>query len=599
MAVVSLHMSTDQIIIFCILISCLVLFVWGKYRYDLVAVFATISVVLFGLIPAEDAFIGFSHPAVITVATVLIISDVIKNSGVVDLFADKLKHITANKSMHVAGLTGFAALISGFMNNVGALALLMPVAIKSANKINRSPSLVLMPLAFGSIIGGLTTLIGTPPNIIISAYRETATGKPFAMFDFFHVGGLLALGGAAFISSIGWRFIPIREKAGKGSESYFKIENYFTELVVTETSEIRDQPLREIQHLSNEQIVTAALIRDGAKRLAPPPGEKLRVNDVLLVRGMFKELKNIMHKTGLVHRENIKIQENEIKSKNVILVEAVISPEFMLIGQTNKELTERTGAEINLLAIGRSDAPIKKSISNVVFKLGDVLLLQGEADLIFEMIRHLGCYPLKERGLQLKGSAKTYLPILIFGISLIAVAMGLVTAPIAFTCAIGLFVLTRQLSVFKLYDSINWSVIVLLGAMIPVGLALEKTGATLLIANSITGLSAWLSPWMLLLLVLILTMTLSDIINNAATAVIMAPIAYSIAKNLSVNPDTFLMAVAIGASCAFLTPIGHHSNTLVMGPGHYKFADYWRMGLPLEIIICAITIPALLWFWPL
>ncbi|UCH11261.1 MAG: SLC13 family permease [Fidelibacterota bacterium] len=591
-------MNTEQIIVLGTLVAALVLFACGRWRYDLVALLSLLVVVLTGVIAPKDAFLGFAHPAVITVAAVLIISYSLRESGLVDYLAGLLNPLSRRPMVHVSALTGLAAICSGFMNNIGALALLMPVAIATARKNNRSPGMILMPLSFGSILGGLLTLIGTPPNIIIASYRSEVSGTPFGLFDFTPVGFVIALVGVTFVAVLGWRFLPFRKRVAEG-EPTFAVEEYITELRIVADSGIIDQPLGELERLSDGALVVAALIRGERKTLKPSRDRQLREGDLLLVQGDPSELDELIEKTGLEPVSHEGLNREILESESVGLVEAVITPGSPLEGRTSLSLRRRTGFQINLLALARQGKPVRERLRDVVLKAGDLLLLQGEYDQIHSMLPRLGCLPLAARGLRLPAGSRIMITMSVFIGALVVSALGLVPITIAFVAAVVILALTKQIPIKNLYQSIDMPVIVLLAAMIPVGHALEISGCTELFADGLLALAGSLPTVFLLFLIMVITMTLSDIINNAATAVIMAPIAATIAFHLGVNPDTFLMGVAIAASCAFLTPIGHQCNTLVMGPGGYQFGDYWRMGLPLEILILAAGIPMLLWIWPL
>ncbi len=591
-------MTTEQVIVLSTLGAALILFAWGRWRYDVVALLALLAVTLTGIIPAREAFLGFAHPAVITVAAILIISYTLRESGLVDYLANLLNPLSKRPSTHVAALTGMAAASSGFMNDVGALALFMPVAMATARKNKRSPGIVLMPLAFGSILGGLLTLIGTPPNIIIATYRMELTGTSFGLFDYTPVGVVVTLAGVIFVALIGWRLLPSHKRKYE-EESTFEVADYITELRVAEDTKIVGEQLRALERMSNGVLVVAALIRGKRKQLAPSRDERLEAGDLLLVQGDPSELDELIEQSGLEPVSHADLTQDLLQSEHVDLVEVVIVPGSPLEGRNPLSLRRRTGYHINLLALARQGRPIRKRLWKVAFKVSDVLLLQGESDHIHAMLPRLGCLPLAPRGLHLPARRQMLIPLGIFITALTVVALGWVSTTIAFVAAVMAFILTNQLSVKKLYEPVNAPILVLLGAMIPVGHALETTGCTDLLVRGILSLTGSLPPAALLVLVMVVTMTISDIINNAATAVIMAPIAASIALSLGVNTDTFLMAVAIAASCAFLTPIGHQCNTLVMGPGGYQFRDYWRMGLPLEIIIVAVATPMLLWVWPL
>jgi di/tricarboxylate transporter len=590
--------TADQVTVFAVLGGTLVLFAWGRWRYDVVAVLSLLAVVIAGIVPAQEAFLGFSHPAVITVAGVLILSAALRDSGVVDILADRMESLSRRPGIHVAALTGLVAICSGFMNNVGALALMMPVAITTANRNKRSPGIVLMPLAFGSILGGLVTLIGTPPNIIIASYRGDLSGSPFSMFDYTPVGIVVAVFGVIFVALIGWRLIP-RRKGKAIPEHLFEIDDYITELRVSAGSPLIGKPLRYLERLGGGDVVVAALISGAKKRMAPAHGRRLRVGDLLLVQGDPTDLGPVIEGGGLELVTDGRVQEEMVRSEDVILVEAVVAPGSRLVGRRPRALRRRSGSELNLLALARRGKPVRKRLQKVILQVGDVLLLQGESDSIHPRIVSLGCLPLAQRPLKVHSKRQMLVPISIFGAVLTISVLGWLSTPVAFVAGVAALVVTNQIKIRRLYDPINLPVVVLLAAMIPVGGALETTGCTDLVADGILSLGSALPPVALLVLVMVVTMTLSDVVNNAATAVIMAPIAATIALDLGVNTDTFLMAVAIGASCAFLTPIGHQSNTLVMGPGGYRFRDYWRMGLPLEVLVLMVSTPMLLWVWPL
>lgn len=592
-------MTADQIIIFAVLFGALGLFIWGRWRYDIVAVMALLVVAVTGLVPAEDAFAGFGHPAVITVATVLIISQALTNSGAVDTLGKQLSAIQDRPVLLVATLTGMVALCSGFMNNVGALALFMPIALQLCQKANRPASEILMPLSFGSLLGGLITLIGTPPNIVIATYRQKLIGEPFGMFEFTPVGLGVALVGVTFISLVGWRLLPTSRLTNTKEGTMFDINAYITEARLPEKSKLVGKALRELEKLGKGDVAILALVRGKRRLLAPGPFELLKTDDLLILEGHSDGLKTLVDDTGLEMVGSQTVTAEDLSSERVGMFEAVVSPGSRIEGRSAAalQLHERFG--VNLLAISRQGESMRQRISRITFRVGDVLLLQGEVRTMGDTLALLGCLPLAQRNIKL-GQRRRVLPAtIVFGMGILLTALGLLPAHLAFTGAAVVLVLTNLLSLREAYASIQGPIIVLLGAMIPVGQALETTGATNLIAVQMVGIMGGLPNWAILAILIITAMALSDVINNAATAVIMAPIAASVATTLQYPVDPFLMAVAVGSSCTFLTPIGHQSNTLVMGPGGYAFSDYWRMGLPLGILVVMTTVPLILRFWPL
>ncbi|MBZ2189327.1 SLC13 family permease [Alcanivorax sp. JB21] len=579
-----------------LLLIVLVLFAWGRWRYDVVALMAMLAVVLAGWVPANDALAGFGHPAVITVAAVLTISRALSNAGTVDLLTARIMPLTGSLYAHIGLMALVVGFASAFMNNVGALALMLPVALASARKRERSPGILLMPLAFGSILGGLATVIGTPPNIIIATYRADLTGEAFSMFDFTPVGGLVALAGIAFVSLIGWRLLP--RGVGADGGGHVEIDSYICELRVAEDSSLIGERLGSLSEVFSDDAMAVGLVRGKNQYMHPHAWRVLEQGDLLIVRTDPEALRPLLEKNGLeLVASKLSGLEN-IKPEDLRLVEATVPPRSPLEGRNSAFLRRRTGQTVSVVAMAREGASIRTRVRDQTFRAGDVLLLQGEPDSIDDSIADLGLLPLAERDIKLNRPMRALTGLAVFALAL-ALGATVMSLPIALLLAVVVYVLIDLLPVRELYRDIDWSVLVLLGGMMAVGQALMTTGTTDLVAASIVQVTGGLSPIWVLTLILVATMFLSDLVNNAATALIMAPIAYGVSVHMGANPDAFLMAVAIGASCAFLTPIGHQSNTLVMGPGGYRFGDYWRMGLPLEIIIVLVAVPAISYFWPL
>jgi di/tricarboxylate transporter len=587
-------MTTDQIIIFAVLGLSLVFFMWGRWRYDVVAFTALIVAVIGGVVPTDAAFAGFGHPAVITVAAVLVISRTLQASGVISIFADAVIRFAKGQGAQMTALSGLGALLSAFMNNVGALALLMPLALR----LSERPSAVLMPLSFATILGGLVTLIGTPPNIIIATYRADVSGTAFGMFDFAFVGLPIAAVGLLFVLLIGWRLIPSDRSSRRSAEEMFDLDSYVVEARVNEDSEYVGRTVHELELLDEERTIVVGLLRDETRRLVRIASEYLRAGDVVLLRVDPATIDELLKKAGLTLTGTELASDEKVRSDQVGIIEAVVQPGARIEGCSATMLHLRRHFGVALLALAREGQPIQERIAHVRLRAGDVLLLQGEESELPDAVSDMGCLPLATRNLNIGRGGKVLIPVLVFAASVFATVFGLAPVHISFAGAVVALVLLERISPREAYATIEWPVIVLLGAMIPLGDALQSTGGTQLIANSIVGLAGSIPTFAILGIVLVVTMTLSDLMNNAATAIVMAPISVAIAGSLGLNSDPFLMAVAIGASCAFLTPIGHQNNVLVMGPGGYKFGDYWRMGLPLEIIIVAISIPLIMFFWP-
>ncbi|MFW5941789.1 MAG: SLC13 family permease [Chloroflexota bacterium] len=588
----------EQIIVFGVLLLALVLFIWGKWRYDVVALLALLVVTVTGIVPGDQAFAGFGHPAVITVAAVLVVSRGLLNSGVVDEFARRLSLVGEGPAAQVATVTTLVTFLSGFMNNVGALALMMPVTIRMARKNDHSPSKFLMPIAFGSLLGGLTTLIGTPPNIIIATYRAQNGFQAFRMFDFTPVGVGVALSGLLFIILIGWRLVPVR-KGQASLEQMFQIENYVTEVRVTEESDLVGRSLREIHRTPDMEVTIVGLARGDQHVAAPSSFEALHANDVLIVEASSTDLARFVSNLDLELAGNKHSIAEMLESDAVSIVEAVVRPDSPLVGETVQSFDIRWHFNVNLLAVSRQGARLRDRLSRVRFEPGDVLLLQGPKGTMPEVLSSLGALPLATKGPKLDRPRRILLSLGIFGAALGTAALGLVAVQVAFIAAAVAMIMARLLTLSEAYESIDWPIIVLLGAMIPVGQALESTGGADVIADLVLTVALDVPPGVTLAIVIMGTMLLSNIVNNAAAAVLMAPIGFTIAEGLGASPDPFLIGIAIGASSAFLTPIGHQSNTLVMGPGGYHFGDYWRLGIFMQIIVVLVAIPLIMYFWPM
>jgi di/tricarboxylate transporter len=599
--------NTDQIFLISLLGILVVFFVWERWRYDLVALAGLLIATILGLIPPNEAFLGFGHPAVVTVAAVLIISRGLSNAGAVQIFTRYIKGATSSPTLHIVALSSVGGMISTVMNNVGALALLMPVAIQSSLEAKRSPAIVLMPLAFGTILGGMATLIGTPPNIIIANYRAEMTGQPFGMFDFSPVGGVVAVTGIIFVALIGWHLIPMARRSKNAPQDLFHIQEYLTEVKVPENSKAIGKSLSELESATEDSdALIISLIRGEQSIRGAAWREKIQAGDVLVLEAGHQGINKFVSTLGLeLSGTQSKEEVGELepqkstKTPDEILLEAVVPPDrSWLVGRLAGTLKLQSRFGVSLLGVSRQGTPYRGRLREFRFKAGDVLLLQGDKEQVLDVIGSLGCLPLAERGIQLGKSGQTWLAVGLFGLALMGALTGLVSLPIALMGAALGMVLLAIVSPRDVYQNIDWPVLVLLGAMIPLGRALEKSGATTVLAQYLVDVTTGYSPIVLLGLIMVLTMLLSDVMNNAATAVVMAPFSVAVAQSLQVHADPFLMAVAIGASCAFLTPIGHQNNLLVMGPGGYRFGDYWRMGLPLEILILAVSLPFLVIFWP-
>ncbi len=591
-------MTGQQIILFSLIALVLAGLLWGRWRYDLVAFCALIAGVVLGVVPVEGAFAGFSHEATIIVALVLIISAGLMRSGAVDLLTRLAVDRTRSLGAHISLMGVLGGALSAFMNNVAALALLMPVDIQAARQASRNPARSLMPLSFATILGGMVTLIGTPPNIIIASYRNQALGAPFAMFDFAPVGIVVAVSGLAFIALVGWRLIPTRGGEENPMEELVSIQDYIAELVVPETAKILGQKVRDLDEIAEENdCVVLGLVRRGQRLPGRGRAQTIAKNDILIIQGTAEALNALSGSMGIKFQG--KAGQIAELSSGLTLAEAVITRDSRLIGRSANQIQMLRAHGVFMIGLSRMGKTVKERVRRTRLRAGDILLLLGEADAMNEVYGRLGALPLADRNLGVTRHDKAWGAILMFGLAISLGAFGFLPLTIALAlAAIGL-VLFDILPLRELYDSVEWPVIVLLGSMIPLGTALETTGGTQLIAGWLAAATSGLPSWVALTVILVTTMSLSDVLNNTATTVVAAPIAIELARTLGVNPDAFLMAVAIGASCAFLTPIGHKNNMLILGPGGYRFGDYWRLGLPLEFIVVALAVPMILLVWPM
>ncbi len=588
----------------------------------MVAMAALLACVFAGLVPGSEAFAGFGHPAVITVASVLVLGYGLQISGAVSVLAKHLLPASSGPTLSILALISLAALLSGFVNNVGALALLMPIAMQMAAKHDLPAGKILMPLAFGTILGGMTTLIGTPPNLVVAGFRESSGMGSFSMFDFSPVGVSVALVGVAFVGVFGWRIVPVRKPSESGN---FDTGTYFSEVRIVSGSNAENMSLQEVEQLLDEadaQII--GMIRRDVRLSAPNPRRILQDGDILVIEVEPESLPKALSSLGLKLEEAVpasdeqesetlpdaernksdgKIPEKDSdidtsEPEEIVVQELVVMPGAALVNRSATDIDLRTLYGINLLAISRQGRRSAKRLRSTPVKEGDVLLLQGDPESLSGFASQFGCLPLAARDIRVPKKGQALTASLIMAIAVAAVAFGILPAAVSFVAGALAFVVFGIVPVRSIYTSIDWSVVVLLAAMLPVANAMSTTGTADLIAHFLLDNVAQSHAIAALVLVLVLSMFLSDLMNNVATAAVMCPIGISTASHLGVNPNAFLMAIAVGASCAFLTPIGHQNNTIILGPGGFRFGDYWRLGLALEVIVVAVSVPMLLWVWP-
>jgi di/tricarboxylate transporter len=591
-------MTLDQALLFAIMGCVFGLLLWGRIRYDVIAFGALVTALVVGVIPGAEAFSGFGHPATVIIALVLIASRGLQNSGAIELIARYVVDASRSLMGHISLIGVAGAVLSSFMNNVAALALLMPVDMQAASKANRSPALTLMPLSFATILGGMVTLIGTPPNIVVATFRGEALGEPYGMFAFAPVGIAVATVGILFVATIGWRLLPVERQSHSPSSELRELDGYIAEARVPAGAAILGQRVSALFPQAEEADVgVLGIVRNGVRLAGTARGRTIDAGDLMVLEGSPKAIESFIGTLGLEFAGNE--VEGGVLGENLSMVEVVVMHGSRMEGRAAHDLNLLYGQEVLLLGVSREGRHFRDRVRQLRLRAGDILLLLGDEKRLGTASSWMGCLPLAERGLQVLQRRRAVGAIAIFMAAIIIASIGWLYLPVALALVVLAYVLLRIVSLNQIYDSVEWPVVVLLGSLIPIGAALDASGGTALIASSIIELTAGWSAVAILAVLMIVTMTLSDVLNNVATALIAAPIGLDIATRLGVSPDPFLMAVAVAASCAFLTPIGHKNNTIVMGPGGYRFGDYWRMGLPLEILVVVVSLPVILWVWPL
>lgn len=596
-------MPFQQLAIAAILTLTVILFLWGKWRHDVVALSALLLSVVLGLVPTQDAFSGFAHPAVITVAAILVLSQALQTSGAVDAIARRLLPDSPEHHWALLILVCLVAFLSAFMNNVGALALLMPIGIQVAKTHNIPIGRVLMPLAFGSILGGMTTLIGTPPNLIVAGFREELTGSSFTMFDFSPVGLVVAVSGLVFVLITSRWLVPARARADVED---FDTGHYLSEAHIPSGAKaigLRIHQAEELVEHTGVQVV--AMVRAGHRTVAPHGNTKLKEGDTLVIEAEPKALMQAIGLLGLELSPPTDLAEDESSTElssadedGLTLMEVVVMPTSSIIGRSAISLRLRGRYGINLLAVSRRGQRTIARLRSMRFRPSDVLLMEGPSDQLQNFAFNHGCVPLADRALRIPQPSHAWMAVLVLVAAVIGAGFGLMPAAITFCLGAIVLIISNILPLERVYTTIDWPVIVLLAALIPVAGAMSSTGLADQVAQSLVSQIPTSSVWIAVVVLMVVTMTLSDFMNNAATAAVMCPIAQSTASSLGIALDPLLMAVAVGASCAFLTPIGHQNNTLILSPSGFKFGDYWRLGLPLEALVVLTATPMILLIWP-
>ena len=573
-------------------------FLWGRLRYDIVAMLALLAGVAIGIIPAGEAFKGFSDDIVIIVGSALVLSAAVARSRVIERGLSRIMPVLGSTQAQIVLLVLAVAVMSAIIKNIGALAMMLPIAYQLARKGGRSPSVFLMPMAFASLLGGIVTLVGTSPNVIVARVRAELGGEPFSMFDFTPVGIVVALAGCAFLA-VGYRLLPQDRRGAVSLDQAIDIKDYVTEAEIGPKSTLAGKTVADLKALGGGDLQIVAILRDERRLQAPLPDASLKAGDTLLLRGDAAVLERVVAEGELdldgQHRPTQK--EDALDPDQVS--EAIIGPNSVLIGQSAGDIGLHARFGVNMIAISRSGERFTQRLRDIRLRAGDIIVIQGDEKLLPEKLMELGLLPLADRVVSLGSTRKAVMTVSIVLAAVVVLAAGLAPVPLTFFAAAVLLIALRCLPLREAYSSIDAPILLMLAALIPVSDTLRSTGATDVFAGWLAQIGSGLPGWGALALILAAAMAVTPFLNNAATVLVMAPIGAGFAAKLGYNPDAFLMAVAIGAACDFLTPIGHQCNTLVMGPGGYKFSDYPRLGAPLSVIVLLVAVPMILLIWPL
>jgi di/tricarboxylate transporter len=587
-------MTTQQILAFSLVGAVVAMLVWDKLRYDVVALLALLAAVLSGLVPAKEAFTGFSDDIVIIIASALVVSAGIARSGVVDTLVRPMAPRLSTPSRQVAFLGGAVALMSALMKNIGALAIFLPIAMQLARRHRTGVHRVLMPMAFASLMGGLMTLVGTSPNIIVSRVRAEMTGEPFAMFDYLPVGLGITVAGMALLT-FAWRLLPSERTGARAPEDTFAVEDYMSEMRLPAASPFVGRTVEEIEALAEREARVIGLIRERFRRYVPDLHWTLLPEDILVLEGDAPALQKMVRGAALEPVGSAA----EGGTGERLIVEAVVQRGSPLIDQSVRRLTLRRRFGLSLLAISRRGERVTQRLHHAVMREGDLLLLQVPESQFPDALTEAGILPLAGRQLQLGRRRPAWVPVAILGIAMAVLAFQLLPLSVTFLAAATAMVVSGVLTVEEAYNAVEWPILILMAALIPVSGTLESTGGTEIIAGLLADFAGGLPAVACVTLIMAAAMAVTPFLNNAATVLVMAPIGASLAQQLGLSPDPFLMAVAVGAGSDFLTPIGHQCNTLVMGPGGYRFTDYPRLGVPLSLLILGLGTWLIVMVWPL
>jgi di/tricarboxylate transporter len=601
----------DIALMLLILAITIILFIFDWLRVDVVALLVLLSLVLTGLITPAEAFEGFSSPAVITVWAVFIVSGGLFYTGVANRLGGQLFKWAGTRPTRLMGLLMTAVgLMSGVMNNVGATAVLLPAAVSMSRKARVHTSRLLIPLAFGSLLGGMTTLIGTPPNILVGDALLTAGYEPFSLLDFAPVGLVALVAGILFMVVVGWRLLPERTSAERlaaaiGSDDelvdLYRLGERLFRARIPAGSPLIGQELSTSGLRRDFDLSVIGLERRGKTLLAPEKDTVLERGDVLLIEGMVDHLVWAETMGRLEVQPEVGVHDGDLQSEVVGIAEVILSPHSRLVGATLADIQFREKYQVSVLAILRDGRPRRTGLVELPLRFGDTLLVQGPRQYIRVLQREPDFVVLGDlEAMPAIRAKKAPVAVGLMFVMLVPVVLGWL--PITATALLAglLMVITGCLTMDEAYSSIEWKAVFLVAGTLPLGIAMEKTGTAQFLAGLVVDTVGIWGPMALLAGFYVLTNLLTQFMSNAASTVLIAPIAIQAAQRIGSDPHALLMTVAVAASAGFLTPVAHQSNVLVMGPGGYRFGDYFKVGLPLDLLVFAITllIVPLIWPWP-
>jgi len=591
-------MTQDNILVLVILAVAVVLFVTERLRVDLIAMLVLITLSVTGLVTIEEAFSGFASPAVITVWSVYIVSGALFRSGVADTLANFMLRLAGENYLRLLFIIMLTiGVMSSFMNNIGAVAILLPAVVSVARKINVAPSKLLIPMAFTSLLGGKMTLIGTPPNILATSIMESYGGlEPFGFFDFTPMGAIVLGVGILYFMLIGNRLLPNRTPGGDLSESY-QIRDYLSEVRIGEKSPLIGQTLPQSQLGQKFNLNVVQIQRCDQGLLVPLQDPVLMAGDLLLVQGSSQNILEASEGLGLETIDDWKFEE--LSQESQALIEVTLSPRSQMQGKTLKESDFRAHYGLTVLAIQHDGESISANLADIPLDLGDAMLIQGPEDRIAQLRRDKDFLILETPPMESKRIKKAPLAVLILVGVLVAVSTRVLPVSTAMLIGAVLMVLTKVINMDEAYDAIEWKSVFLIAGMLPMGIAMQNSGTALFLAEKIVELVGNWGTVAVMMGIFLMTALTTEVMSNAAATVLVTPIAIDAARNLGANPQTFVMAVVIAAATSFLMPIGHQANVLVFGPGGYKFGDYTKVGIWLNIIIFFVVLIFLPLIWPL